>query len=47
MGTIGLVLALLAAVIVSGVVARAMPFNLPRPALRFGGQTEALTDPLQ
>ncbi|MGH8228078.1 MAG: Na+/H+ antiporter [Steroidobacteraceae bacterium] len=34
MGTVGLVLAMLAAVIVSGLIARALPFNLPRPVVQ-------------
>ncbi|HEX5460777.1 MAG TPA: Na+/H+ antiporter [Steroidobacteraceae bacterium] len=36
MGTVGLVLAMLAAVIMSGLVARALPFNLPRPVVQIG-----------
>lgn len=36
MGTIGLVLAMLAAVVASGLVARALPFNLPRPLVQIG-----------
>jgi monovalent cation/hydrogen antiporter len=34
MGTIGVVLAMLAAVVVSGLIARVLPFNLPRPVVQ-------------